>query len=143
MKFVEPPHRPGAAGPRRPLSRIGLCAGVLCAIGFVAPALAAPVSLKARDVRTFQVLDSRTLVVTTWHRHQWRIELSSLCFDLEGAHTIGFRSSPVTGEVDRFGSVLTRMSSCPIRTVSYVGREPPPLRKKSEADADADAGDAP
>ncbi|MCU0756570.1 MAG: DUF6491 family protein [Xanthomonadales bacterium] len=107
--------------------------GALLAMGLAVPlAAAAPVSLKARDVRSFEALDSRTLVVTTWHRHQWRIELSSLCFDLEGAHTIAFRSSPVTDEVDRFASVLTRMSRCPIREVSYIGREPPRSRKAAD-----------
>lgn len=98
---------------------------------------ATPVSLKARDVRTFEALDSRTLVVTTWHRHQWRIELSGLCFDLEGAHTIGFRAGPITGEIDRFGSVLTRMSRCPIRDVRYIGREPPRSRAGSDAEVPA------
>lgn len=96
-------------------------------------AAANPVSLRARDVRTFQVLDSRTLVVTTWHRHQWRIELSTFCIDLEGAHTIGFRAGPITGEVDQFGSVLTQMASCPIRKVAYVGRELPRGKVKDEA----------
>jgi hypothetical protein len=103
-------------------------------------AAADPVSLRARDVRTFQVLDSRTLVVTTWHRHQWRIELSSFCIDLEGAHTIGFRTGPIHGEIDQFGSVLTRMGNCPIRKVSYIGREPP--RGKAKDPADVESGDA-
>jgi len=94
---------------------------------------ATPVSLKVRDVRTFEVLDARTLVVTTGHRHQWRIELSGFCIDLEGSHTIGFRGGPILGEIDQFGSVLTRMASCPIRKVDYIGREPP--RGKPAADA--------
>lgn len=111
-------------------ARIAAVLGLLLLAG---PAVADPVSLRARDVRTFQVLDSRTLVVTTWHRHQWRIELSTFCIDLEGAHTIGFRAAPITGEIDRFGSVLTRMASCPIRKVGYVGREPP--RGKAKADS--------
>lgn len=105
---------------------VALLAGLLLA----APVTADPVSLRARDVRTFQILDSRTLVVTTWHRQQWRIELSTFCIDLEGSHTIGFRASPVTGEIDQFGSVLTRMASCPIRKVAYIGREPP--RRKAD-----------
>ncbi len=101
-------------------------------------AVATPVSLKARDVRTFEVLDARTLVVTTGHRHQWRIELSGFCFDLEGSHTIGFRAGPIHGEIDQFGSVLTRMASCPIRKVDYIGREPPRGKPATESKREAE-----
>lgn len=118
------------------MDKPGIRSMALIGLLLALPAQAAtPVNLKARDVRTFQVLDSRTLVVTTWHRHQWRIELSSFCIDLEGAHTIGFRAGPISGEIDRFGAVLTRMARCPIRDVRYIGREPPRSRRAPPAES--------
>ena len=118
---------------------ISLCCAAML-LGMNAAVAAKPVSLKARDVRTFQVLDSRNLIVTTWHRYQWRITLSGFCIDLEGSHSIGFSSGPINGEIDQFGSVLTRMSSCPILKVAYVGREPPRRGKTKPESADAKGG---
>jgi hypothetical protein len=119
------------------MKRIGSLMALWAALSVPAADAVTPVSLKARDVRTFQVLDARTLVVTTWHRFQWRIELSGFCIDLEGAHTIGFRTGAITGEVDRFGSVLTHMASCPIHRVSYIGREPPRQRRDRDGKSGA------
>lgn len=118
------------------MDRLGTLSMALIGLVLALPAPAGtPATLKARDVRTFQVLDSHTLVVTTWHRHQWRIELSSFCIDLEGSHTIGFRAGPISDEIDRFGAVLTRMARCPIRDVRYIGREPPRSRRAAPAES--------
>lgn len=118
------------------MDRLGTLSMALIGLVLALPAPAGtPANLKARDVRTFQVLDSHTLVVTTWHRHQWRIALSGFCIDLEGAHTIGFRTGPISGEIDRFGAVLTRMARCPIREVRYIGREPPRSRRDPPAES--------
>ena len=81
-------------------------------------------------IRDWRAIDRDTLYVQDAHRHWYRAELMTSCFDLPFTETIGFAAGG-TDRFDRFSSVIVRGQLCPLK--SFVASGPPPKKEDLKA----------
>ena len=81
-------------------------------------------------IRDWRAIDRDTLYVQDTHRHWYRAELMTSCFDLPFTETIGFAAGG-TDRFDRFSSVIVRGQLCPLK--SFVASGPPPKKEDLKA----------
>jgi hypothetical protein len=81
-------------------------------------------------IRDWRAVDRDTLYVQDTHRHWYRAELMTSCFDLPFTETIGFAAGG-TDRFDRFSSVIVRGQLCPLK--SFVASGPPPKKEDLKA----------
>lgn len=91
-------------------------------------------------IRDWRAIDRNTLLVQGNGNRWYRVELFAPCFDLPFADRVGFKSN-VTGEFDRFSSVIVRGQRCQVQSVTSA--PPPPKKLKKGEDPDAAAKAAP
>ena len=123
----------------------GSCALPLAAMSADAPAAdthaagaaAKPAPQEARiafanhgGIYTWQVLDTKTLLIQSQSRKWYKATLMSSCFDLPFAEALAFETNP-DGSFDKFGAVTVRGQRCPL--VSLVDSPPPPKKKGKQA----------
>jgi hypothetical protein len=87
-------------------------------------------------IRDWRAIDRNTLLVEGNGNRWYRVELFSPCFELPFADRVGFKSN-VTGEFDRFSSVIVRGQRCQVQSVTSA--PPPPKKPKKGEDPDAAA----
>jgi hypothetical protein len=78
-------------------------------------------------IRTWSVLDDKTLLIEDSHGHWYRAELMSAAFDLPFAEALAFKTTP-SGSFDRFSTVIVKGRAYPL--VSLTRTEPPAKKKK-------------
>jgi Family of unknown function (DUF6491) len=77
-------------------------------------------------IRTWSVLDDRTLLIEDSHGHWYRAELMSAAFDLSFAEALAFKTTP-SGSFDRFSTVIVKGRAYPLVSLTRAG---PPAKKK-------------
>lgn len=77
----------------------------------------------------WRVQDDRTLYLQAAGKRWYRAELFSRCRDLPYAQALGFATNP-DGSFDQAGAVIARGQRCPLRTLTAIESEPPPVAKR-------------
>jgi hypothetical protein len=77
-------------------------------------------------IRTWSVLDDKTLLIEDSHGHWYRAELMSAAFDLPFAEALAFKTTP-SGSFDRFSTVIVKGRAYPLVSLTQTG---PPAKKK-------------
>lgn len=92
-------------------------------------------------IRDWRAIDRNTLLVEGTGNRWYRVELFAPCFDLPFADRVGFKSN-VTGEFDRFSTVIVRGQPCAVQSVTATAAPPKRLKKGADAEAAAKPADA-
>ncbi len=80
-------------------------------------------------IRSFRVLDDRTLLVEGTNRQWYRADLFGTCFGLRGSEAIGFVTGH-DGHLDRFSSILVAGDRCYFRSFVEVDAPAPRLSER-------------
>lgn len=92
-------------------------------------------------IRDWRAIDRNTLLVEGTGNRWYRVELFAPCFDLPFADRVGFKAN-VTGELDRFSTVIVRGQPCAVQSVTATAAPPKRMKKGVEAEAGAKPADA-
>jgi hypothetical protein len=94
------------------------------------PAAEAQIPFADRNIRNWQVVDDKTLLIQDNARKWYKATLFGTCVNLSFAQErLGFDSSP-GGTFDKFSAILVRGQRCPLS--SLVETTAPPKKSKAK-----------
>ena len=94
------------------------------------PAAEAQIPFADRNIRNWQVVDDKTVLIQDNSRKWYKATLFGTCINLSFAEErLGFDSSP-GGTFDKFSAILVRGQRCPLS--SLVETSAPPKKSKAK-----------
>jgi len=122
---------------------LSLAGGVMTAASFSShadnatssPAAEAQIPFANRNIRNWQVVDDKTVLIQDNSRKWYKATLFGTCINLSFAgERLGFDSSP-GGTFDKFSAILVRGQRCPLSSLVETTAPPKNTPKKPEPTA--------
>ncbi|TRW16837.1 DUF6491 family protein [Glacieibacterium frigidum] len=106
---------------------------------FAAPALAKdpprdrgasiPFANTPAGILDWRVADDRTVYLQGTRKRWYRADLFGVCNDLPYAQSLGFQTN-LNGSFDAFSAIIAGGQRCPLKSLTALPGEPPPIPKR-------------